>query len=185
MIFEETKLKGSYLVHQELKEDERGFFSRCFCEKEFLEQGLNTQWKQINNSLSKEVGTLRGLHYQREPNAEVKLVRCLKGSVWDVIVDLRDGSKTFGKWFGEKLTDKNRIMMYVPRGFAHGFISLEPNSEILYLVSSFYDPNLESILIWNDPKVRIDWLIVPKVISSKDIKGYTLDKTIPIKLKKK
>jgi len=98
---------------------------------------------------------------------------------------LRNDSKTFGKWFGEKLTDKNRIMMYVPRGFAHGFISLEPNSEILYLVSSFYDPNLESILIWNDPKVRIDWLIIPKVISSKDIKGYTLDKTIPIKLKKK
>jgi dTDP-4-dehydrorhamnose 3,5-epimerase len=174
MIFEETKLKGSYLVRQELKEDERGFFSRCFCKKEFLEQGLNTQWMQINNSLSKEAGTLRGLHYQREPNAEVKLVRCLKGSVWDVIVDLRDGSKTFGKWFGSKLTEVNRRMMYVPKGFAHGFISLKPYSEIIYLASDYYEPNLEVTLHWNDPDIAIKWPIKPRIISKKDSSGLLL-----------
>jgi dTDP-4-dehydrorhamnose 3,5-epimerase len=183
MIFKETNLKGNYLIDLELKEDERGFFARYFCEKEFSLQGLNTKWVQINNSLSKEVGTLRGLHYQREPNAEVKLVRCLKGAIWDVVVDLRKSSETFGKWFGSKLSDENRTMMYVPKGFAHGFTSLEPNIEILYLVSDYYTPDTEGTLLWNDPKIGIDWPTVPQVISDKDAKGDTLDKIIPIKFK--
>ena len=182
MIFKETKLKGNYLINLELKEDERGFFARYYCEKEFSLRGLNTKWVQVNNSASKEVGTLRGLHYQREPHAEVKLVRCVKGAIWDVVVDLRDRSETFGKWFGAVLSDENRTMMYVPKGFAHGFVSLEPNSEILYMVSSFYSSELEGTLIWNDKKIGIKWFIKPKVMSSKDLSGISLDNTIPIKL---
>lgn len=183
MIFKETKLKGNYLINLELKEDERGFFARYYCEKEFSKKGLNTKWVQVNNSASKKVGTLRGLHYQREPNTEVKLVRCLRGAIWDVVVDLRDMSKTFGKWFAAKLSDENRTMMYVPKGFAHGYISLEPNSEILYLVSDFYATNLEGTLIWNDKKVEINWPIEPKVVSDKDLKGINLEKIIPIEIK--
>lgn len=183
MKFEPTNLKGNFLINLEKKEDDRGFFARYFCEKEFFQKGLNIRWVQINNSLSKDEGTLRGLHYQREPNAEVKLIRCLKGKIWDVIVDLREDSETFGKWFGAELSEHNRTMMYVPKGCAHGFISLQPNSEILYLVSDFYVPDAEGILIWNDAKVGIEWPIKPQVISEKDKKGEVLKKIIPIKLK--
>ena len=182
MIFKETKLMGNYLINLELKEDERGFFARFYCEKEFSKKGLNTKWVQVNNSASREVGTLRGLHYQREPNAEVKLVRCLRGAIWDVVVDLRDKSETFGKWFGATLSEENRTMMYVPKGFAHGFISLEENSEILYLVSSFYSPESEGTLLAIDKKVGVNWPIKPKIISDKDLKGESLEKIDPIKL---
>jgi len=181
--FTETDLKGNFLIDLEKQVDERGFFARYFCENEFLKKGLNTNWVQANNSLNREIGTLRGLHYQREPNEEVKLVRCIKGSIWDVVVDLRDRSKTFGKWFGVTLSDENRTMMYIPKGFAHGYISLEPNSEILYLVSDFYAPNLEGTLIWNDKKVKINWPIEPKVVSDKDLKGSNLEKIAPIEIK--
>ena len=183
MRFEQTTIKDNFLIHLEKKEDNRGFFARYFCEREFSERGLNTRWVQINNSETKEEGTIRGLHYQREPNSEVKLIRCLKGIIWDVVVDLRDGSESFGKWFGAQLSDKNRTMMYVPKGFAHGFISLQSNSEILYLVSDFYAPDAEGILIWNDEKVGIEWPIKPQIISEKDTKGKILKKIIPIKLK--
>lgn len=174
MIFKETKLKGNFLIDLEPRVDERGFFARYFCEREFSEQGLNTQWVQINNSLSREFGTLRGLHFQRSPHSEVKLVRCLRGAIWDVVVDLRQDSETFGKWFGATLSDENRTMMYVPKGFAHGFISLEPNSEILYLVSDFYAPEFEGTLVWNDPDVGIQWPIAPQIISDKDRIGMNL-----------
>ena len=183
MKFKETKLKGNYLVDLELKEDNRGFFARYFCEKEFSLHGLNITWVQINNSLTKSIGTLRGLHFQREPNAEIKLVRCLKGAIWDVVVDLRHNSKTYGDWFGAKLSDQNRTMMYVPKGFAHGFISLEENSEILYLVSNFYSPELEGTLLATDNKVGIDWPVKPEIISDKDLKGIKMEDMLPIKLK--
>jgi dTDP-4-dehydrorhamnose 3,5-epimerase len=182
MIFEQTTLKDNYLINLDLKEDERGFFARYFCEKEFSKQGLNTKWVQMNDSASKEVGTLRGMHYQREPSEEIKLVRCIKGAIWDVVVDLRDNSKTFGKWFGAKLSDKNHTMMYVPKGCAHGFITLESNSELLYLVSNFYTPDAEGTLLWNDPKVAIEWPIKPLIISDKDAKGVNIDKIISKKL---
>tara|TARA_B100000575_G_scaffold215503_1_gene176213 strand:+ start:3965 stop:4513 length:549 start_codon:yes stop_codon:yes gene_type:complete len=182
MKFEETKLIGNFLINLEKKEDDRGFFARYFCEKEFLNQGLNTKWVQVNNSESKEIGTLRGLHYQREPNAEVKLIRCIKGAIWDVVVDLRNNSETYGKWFGKKLSAENRTMMYVPKGFAHGIITLEPNTEILYLVSEFYAPEMEGNLIWNDPIVAINWPIQPSVISDKDKTANTFKETIPINL---
>jgi dTDP-4-dehydrorhamnose 3,5-epimerase len=174
MKFKETSLLGNYLIDLDLREDERGFFARYFCVKEFSEQGLNTQWMQINNSTSREVGTLRGLHFQRSPHSEVKLVRCLHGAIWDVVVDLRGGSKTFGKWFGATLSDQNRTMMYIPKGFAHGFISLEPDSEILYLVSDFYTPESEVTLIWNDLDVGIQWPLDPQIMSDKDLEGRTL-----------
>lgn len=183
MKFDSTILKGNFLINLEKKEDDRGFFARYFCEKEFIDQGLNTKWVQINTSASKQLGTLRGLHYQKEPSAEIKLVRCLKGAIWDVVVDLRKDSDTYGKWFGAKLSDENRTMMYVPKGFAHGFVSLQPNTEILYLVSEFYTPTLEGTLMWNDETVDINWPIIPKIISDKDKNGDFLNKISPIKLK--
>ena len=182
MKFTETYIKGNYLIDLEIKEDERGFFARYYCENEFNSFGLKTNWVQINNSMSKEAGTLRGLHYQRPPNAEAKLIRCLKGSIWDVVVDLRNGSDTFGKWFGAELSAVNRKMMYVPEGFAHGFVSLKPNSEIIYLVSEFYKPISEGTLIWNDRNLNIKWPFEPKVISKKDQKGKTLEQNLPIKI---
>jgi dTDP-4-dehydrorhamnose 3,5-epimerase len=180
MKFIPTPLPGSYLINLELKEDDRGFFARYYCEREYLNLELNTCWVQINNSLSKDVGTLRGLHFQRPPHAEVKVVRCLQGAIWDVIVDLREGSNTYGKWFGAELSASNRIMMYVPRGFAHGFITLEPNSEILYLVSDYYKPSLEGILLWSDPDIGIAWPIEPTTLSGKDSEGKRLLNLDPI-----
>ena len=183
MKFKETKIKDNYLVYLNKKNDNRGFFARYFCVKDFSKKKLNTKWVQINNSLTYKVGTLRGLHFQKKPNEEVKLVRCVRGSIWDVVVDLRKNSKTFGKWYGEKLTEINRKMMYVPKGFAHGFVSFESNTEILYLVSDYYAPGTEGTLIWNDPNVGIDWPTTPQIISDKDAKGDKLDKITPIKLK--
>jgi dTDP-4-dehydrorhamnose 3,5-epimerase len=182
MLFKETILKGNFVIDLSIKEDERGFFSRYFCKKEFSDYGLNTEWVQINNIFSKELGTLRGLHFQQAPKAEVKLVRCIKGSIWDVVVDLRSDSETFGKWFGATLSEENRTMMYAPKGFAHGFISLEPNTEILYSASDFYEPVFERALIWNDNDIKIYWPIDPIVISDKDNAADTLKKTTPIKL---
>ena len=182
MKFTKTILEGNYLIDLDLKQDDRGFFSRYYCDNEFEEKKLNTKWVQINDSLSKTKGTLRGLHYQITPNAEVKLIRCLKGAIWDVVVDLRENSKTYGKWCGAELTSKNRTMMYVPKGFAHGFISLKPETEILYLVSDFYAPDCEKTLIWNDKDVGIKWPIKPKIISDKDKSADSLKQTTPIKL---
>ena len=170
------------MIDLDLREDERGFFARYFCEKEFSNAGLNTRWVQINNSMSCDVGTLRGLHFQCPPNAEVKLVRCIRGSIWDVVVDLRKGSNTYGKWFGVTLSDKNRTMMYVPKGFAHGFVSLESDSEIFYLVSDFYAPEAEGTLIWNDPDVDIQWPIQPQALSDKDLLGRLLSDINPLEL---
>ena len=168
MKFTETKLGGSFLIDLEKREDERGFFGRYYCQNEFSERDLNTTWVQINNSSNKYQGTLRGIHFQRAPYSEVKLVRCIKGAIWDVIVDLRNHSETFGQWYGAKLTEENRTMMYVPKGFGHGFITLQDSSEIIYLVSDFYNPDSEGDLHWSDPDVGIKWPLQPKIISSKD-----------------
>jgi dTDP-4-dehydrorhamnose 3,5-epimerase len=168
MIFTELPLRGAYRIDLSKKEDERGFFARFFCEKEFQGKRLNTQWVQMNNSMSKLRGTIRGLHFQYPPYAEVKLVRCFRGAIWDVIVDIRKDSDTYGKWYGTELNEENRSMMYVPKGFAHGFISLTDNSEILYLVSTPYTQSAEGTLRWNDPFQGIHWPIEPVVISEKD-----------------
>jgi dTDP-4-dehydrorhamnose 3,5-epimerase len=129
--FHKTPLEGAYLIELEKLGDDRGFFARLFCENEFGAAGLETRFVQINNSLTGAKGTLRGLHYQLPPAAEVKVVRAIKGALWDVIVDLRASSPTYGKWFGAELNENNMIMMYVPRGFAHGFVTLADNVEAL------------------------------------------------------
>lgn len=182
MVFNQTPLRGSYLIELEKRTDNRGFFARYFCEKEFGTFGLNTRWVQINDSLSKTKGTLRGLHFQYPPNAEVKLIRCIKGAVWDVIVDIRRNSPTYGGWFGHELNEDNRTMMYVPQGFAHGFISLTENSELVYLVSSFYAPEHECTLKWDDTDLNISWPVKPEFISEKDALGLPLKIIKPVQL---
>ena len=174
MKFTKTPLKGNYLISLQMIEDERGFFARNYCENEFLAYGLNTKWVQINNSMSLKSQTLRGLHFQRKPYQEIKLVRCIKGSIFDVVVDLRKNSKTYKKWFGTLLSDKNRNMMYVPKGCAHGFLSLQAKTEILYLSSEFYKPSYEEILLWSDVDIKISWPKKPKVLSEKDCFGRSL-----------
>ncbi len=168
MKFKETPLKGAYTIDLEKRGDDRGFFARFFCVNEFDNLNLDNKIVQINNSLSKEKGTLRGVHYQLAPKAETKIVRCVKGSLFDVIVDLRKDSPTFGKWFGETLTADNRKMMYVPKGFGHGFLTLEDNSEALYLVTDFYSPEHERGIKWNDSFFNISWPFKPVVVSEKD-----------------
>lgn len=168
MIFFETPLKGAYVIELEKKGDERGFFARSFCKKEFEEIGLNNEIVQINNSFSGYKGTLRGMHYQLEPKAEDKIVRCIRGALYDVIIDLREDSKTFKDWYGIELSAENRKMLYVPKGFAHGFITLEDNTESFYLVTEYYSADLERGIRYNDPQFKIVWPIVPTVISEKD-----------------
>lgn len=175
MIFNRTPLEGAYTIDLEKRGDDRGFFARMFCEKEFGEAGLETRFVQINNSLSAHKGTLRGMHYQLPPSAEVKVVRCVRGALWDVILDLRAGSPTFGKWFGAELTSENRTMMYVPRGFAHGFVTLTDDTEAMYLVSAFYAPDAERGVRYNDSAVGIDWPVAPVEISDKDRSWPDLD----------
>ncbi|NWJ27279.1 dTDP-4-dehydrorhamnose 3,5-epimerase [Rhizobium sp. RM] len=168
MIFHKTPLDGARLIELEKRGDDRGFFARFFCEKEFAAEGLETRFVQINNSLSSKKGTLRGLHYQLPPSGEVKIVRAIRGALFDVIVDLRAGSPSFGKWFGAELSAENRMMMYVPRGFGHAFITLTDDTEALYLVSDFYAPDCERGVRYNDPAIGIEWPIEPIEISEKD-----------------
>lgn len=168
MKFVETPLKDSFLIELEKHGDERGFFARTFCKKEFAEVGLDNEIVQINNSFSKDKATLRGIHYQLAPKAETKIVRCIKGGLWDVIVDLRPESPTFLGWYGIELNEENRKMMFVPKGFGHGFITLTDNTETLYLVTEFYSPELERGLRWDDSRIGIEWPLTPKIISDKD-----------------
>jgi dTDP-4-dehydrorhamnose 3,5-epimerase len=168
MLFRETPLKDAWLIELSPRGDDRGFFARLFCENEFRSAGLETNFVQINTSFTAKAGTLRGLHYQLPPSAEVKVVRCVRGAMWDCIVDLRPPSPSFGKWFGATLSAENRTMMYVPRGFAHGFITLSDDVEVLYLVSAFYAPALERGLRWDDPFFGIGWPCRPVEISPKD-----------------
>lgn len=168
MIFNETPLKGAYTIELEKRGDERGFFARFFCIDEFDKLGLDRNVVQINNSLSADKGTLRGMHYQLSPKAETKIVRCIRGALYDVILDLREGSPTFGRHFGAELTAENRTMMFAPKGFAHGILTLQDNTEAFYLVTEFYAPELERGIRWNDPRFDIKWPLTPIVVSDKD-----------------
>lgn len=168
MQFKENPLAGSYLIDLEKRGDERGFFARLFCSQEFARQGLEKQFIQANDSLSTRKGTLRGMHYQLEPMAETKLVRCLSGSLYDVILDIRPHSPTFGQSFGAILSAENRLMMYVPKGFAHGFLTLQDNVEVIYFVSQCYSKELERGIRWNDPRFNISWPMKPEVVSDRD-----------------
>src|SRR5262245_47057936 len=168
MIFTPTPLAGAYLIDLEKKRDDRGFFARAFCEHEFQQHGLVSHFCQVNNSLSAEKGTLRGLHYQLAPKAETKLVRCIRGGFYDLILDLRLSSPTFGESFGTELTAENRRMIYVPKGFAHGFITLADDTEAFYFVDEFYGPEQERGVRFDDPKFALKWPLAPVVVSDKD-----------------
>ena len=168
MIFKKTALKDAWIIDLNKLTDERGFFARSFCIKEFEDHGIKFPIAQSNVSYNYKKQTLRGMHYQLEPHGEAKLVRCTKGSIHDVIIDVRSDSPTYGKWIGVELSEKNYRMLYVPEGFAHGFITLEDETEVTYQVSEFYTPGAEQGIRWDDPAFNIEWPLDPKIISEKD-----------------
>lgn len=168
MRFTELSLTGAYLVEPQLHEDKRGFFARTFCAREFRDQGLVETFVQCNTSWNAVAGTVRGIHYQRSPSCEVKLVRCTAGSLWDVIVDLRPESSTYLQHVGVELSARNRIALYVPEMFAHGFQTLEDETEVFYQMSEFYAPELSVGLRYDDPKLGIKWPLPVSSVSERD-----------------
>lgn len=170
MIFEKNSIKDSYIINLNKINDERGFFSRLYCSKILKKKLGGFKIAQINNSFSKYKATLRGMHFQKSRSAEAKIIRCMKGSIQDVIIDLRKKSPTYKKTFSIILNEKNRTMLYVPRGVAHGFLTLEKNTEVIYLVDNYYNPKLESGLKYNDNEFNIKWKLNIKNISDKDQK---------------
>ena len=168
MIFTETPLAGAFVIALEPRDDERGFFARAFCQNELAQHGLETTIAQANLSFNHRKGTLRGLHMQNPPHGEDKMVRCITGAIYDAIVDLRPGSPTYRQWFGVELSAANRLMLYVPKGFAHGYQSLTDGSEVLYMVTQFYTPGAERGLRWNDPAFGIAWPLPDPILSEKD-----------------
>jgi dTDP-4-dehydrorhamnose 3,5-epimerase len=168
MIFRETPLAGAYVIEIEPRADKRGFFARAFCGAEFARLSLDSEVTQANLSFNGAAGTLRGMHFQNHPHAETKIVRCTMGAIFDAMVDLRPDSPTFGRWFGEILTAENHKMLYVPKGFAHGYQTLEDNAEVFYMVSEPYAPSFESGLRWDDPDVGIEWPFPNPIVSDRD-----------------
>lgn len=168
MKFTETELSGAFIVDLEPRGDERGLFARTFCQREFERYRLSPRVVQCNLAFNDYRATLRGMHYQAPPHQETKLVRCTSGAIFDVIIDLRRKSPTFCHWFGIELSSNNRRMLYVPEGFAHGYVTLTHNSEVFYQVSEFYTPQSERGVRWDDPVFGIRWPIQPQVISDKD-----------------
>ncbi|MCL5038061.1 MAG: dTDP-4-dehydrorhamnose 3,5-epimerase [Chloroflexi bacterium] len=172
MKFIETALKDAYIVEPEPIGDERGFLARSFCREEFIKHGLNPEVAQCNTSYSKKKGTLRGMHYQAAPHEEAKLVRCIKGSVYDVIIDLRSGSPAYCKWTAVTLAADNFRMLYVPEGFAHGFKTLEDDTVLFYLMSDFYHPESSRGIRWDDPAFNIEWPETGSLIVSDKDKSF-------------
>jgi len=168
MKFKETKIEGLYIIEPELKIDERGYFARIFCKNEFKKIGFDFNIVQINRSLTKKRGTIRGLHFQKPPKSEDKIVVCLKGKIFDVALDLRKNSLTFGKWVGVELSEGNKKIFLIPKGFAHGFQTLTDDCEILYFMSEFYSPKYEGGIRWDDPFFNIKWPIKNPILSEKD-----------------
>jgi dTDP-4-dehydrorhamnose 3,5-epimerase len=169
--FTETPLPGVWRISLEKREDSRGFFARVFCEQEFAARGLVTRYPQCNLSYNDKRGTLRGMHFQRPPKPEIKVVRCLRGAVYDVLLDLRPDSPTYLKHQGFELTGDNRDALYVPEGLAHGFQTLTGDAEMFYQMSEFYDPALSDGVRWDDPVFKINWHIKDSILSDKD-KAY-------------
>jgi dTDP-4-dehydrorhamnose 3,5-epimerase len=168
MKFKETKLQGAFVLELEQRSDNRGFFARTFCRQEFEAHGLNPNVAQCNLSFNEKAGTLRGLHYQTPPATEAKFFRCIRGAIYDVIVDMRPGSPTYLQHFGIELTADNHLALYVPEMFAHGYQALEDGTEVLYQVSEFYTPGVEQGLRYDDPALGITWPMPTTVISEKD-----------------
>jgi dTDP-4-dehydrorhamnose 3,5-epimerase len=163
-----TPLAGAWVLEPEKMQDERGFFARAFCVKEMGEAGLETGVVQANVSFNHRKGTLRGLHFQKSPFEETKIVRCTRGAIFDVMVDLRPDSPTLGEWFGAELTEDNHRLLYIPKRFAHGFQTLRDDAEIMYMVTQFYTPSHASGLPWDDPAFGIAWPLEPTVMSTAD-----------------
>lgn len=168
MIIRETALKGAYVIEPERKEDERGYFARTWCQHEFEANGLKPSWVQSNMSGNHRKGTLRGMHYQTAPHEEIKLVRCTSGSLYDVIIDLRRHSPTYLQHIGVELSSSNLKMLYIPEGIAHGYQTLEDETEVLYLMTAFYAPESARGVRWNDPLFGIRWPEDPRIISERD-----------------
>ena len=168
MKFEQTLLPGAFIVNLDRIEDDRGFFARTFCRKEFGDLGLDSSFVQSSVSFNKRMGTLRGMHFQKKPYEESKLVRCTLGAIYDVIVDLRSDSSTASRWFGIELSAANRTALYIPKGFAHGFITLVDDSEVLYQISAEFRPESAAGVRWNDPAFAIEWPVEAVVMSGRD-----------------
>lgn len=166
-----TDIEGLLVIEPKVFGDYRGWFIECYNEKVFKDNGINIEFKQDNHSYSKEKGVLRGLHFQNAPHAQAKLVRCTRGKIWDIAVDLRKSSPTYLKWFGIELTPLNHKMLLIPQGFAHGFITLEENSEVQYKVDNFYDPKTDRSIRYNDPNIKIIWPLDNVILSEKDQKA--------------
>ncbi len=164
----ETILEGVYIIEPQVHGDSRGFFMESYNQKMFQALGIPELFVQDNHSLSVEAGTIRGLHYQTNPKAQTKLVRVLSGAVYDVVVDIRKGSPTFGKWIGIILSEENKRQLLVPKGFAHGICTLAKNTELLYKVDEFYSPEHDRGILWNDPFLDITWPISKPILSEKD-----------------
>lgn len=173
MIFTEATLRGAFVIDLEPMEDERGHFARSFCRKEFGSRGLKTDVAQCNVSFNRKKGTLRGMHFQSPPKAEAKLVRCTRGAIHDVIIDLRPDSPTCRKWSSVELTETNRKMLYVPEGFAHGFQTLVDDTEVFYQMFEYYSPEHAGGVRWDDPAFGITWPIENPILSGKD-RSYPL-----------
>lgn len=168
MLFRETDLAGAFVIEPERRVDERGYFARLFCESELAERGLEGRVRQINTGFSPRAGTLRGMHYQTPPHAEAKIVRCLRGAVFDVVIDLRPGSPTFKRWYGIELTVENGLLLYAPPGTAHGYLTLRNDSELLYATSAAYAPNAAHGVRYDDEAFGIVWPADIHVISTAD-----------------
>lgn len=168
MIFTPTPLYGSYVIEPEQFTDNRGWFARYYCKKEFNKIGHEKEWVQMNHSFTAHKGTIRGMHYQVAPYKEIKMIKCIAGAVFDVIIDLRTGSPTFLRWFGVELSSQNRKMIYIPEGFAHGFQSLSDDAELLYHHSAYYTPGAEGGIRYDDPVIKIEWPLPLSIISGRD-----------------
>ena len=173
-----TFLDGVLIIEPKVFGDERGWFMETWSAKKFEDTGLNFNFVQDNQSFSAQRGTLRGLHYQTAPFAQAKLVRCTRGKLLDVAVDIREGSKTFAKWISVELTAENKKQLLIPRGFAHGFLTLTDDVEIQYKADNFYAPNCDGNIRWNDEKIKIEWPFEPKILSNKDLNAPTLQERL-------
>ena len=174
MIFKETKLKGAFIVDIDKIGDDRGFFARAWCQKEFKNHGLTTSLAQANIAFSRYKGTLRGMHYQVKPYEEAKLIRCTKGAIYDVMIDLRPHSSTYKEWFGIELSEDDYRFVYIPENFAHGYLTLSDNTETFYQVSQFYSPESERGIRWDDPTFGIIWPVTEQLVISEKDRSWSL-----------
>lgn len=175
MKLQETKLRGVYLIEPRVFGDERGYFFESWSARAFEQAGLKINFVQDNHSFSKDKGTLRGLHFQNDPMAQAKLLRCTRGEIFDVAVDLRQGSPQFAQWVGVKLSAENKKQLFIPRGFAHGFLTLTDDVEVQYKADNFYAPECEANIHWSDPTIAVAWPTAPKILSAKDEKAPFLE----------